>query len=51
MSPGTYTVGLATFSDSKGNKFNPFSKKVQCRKFSYGLVFIYEQITILWNRK
>lgn len=25
---GHYTVGLATFTDSKGNRFNPFSKKV-----------------------
>ena len=29
LSPGTYTVGLATFTDTKGNRFNPFSIRVQ----------------------
>ena len=28
LSPGTYTAGLATFADSKGNRFNPFKQKV-----------------------
>lgn len=28
LEPGTYTAGLATFTDSKGNRFNPFSQKV-----------------------
>lgn len=26
---GIYTVGLATFADKKGNRFNPFSKKIR----------------------
>ncbi len=25
---GVYTLGLATFTDSKGNRFNPFRQKV-----------------------
>lgn len=29
LSAGTYTVGLATFTDAKGNRFNPFTKKVE----------------------
>ena len=29
LSPGTYTVGLGAFSDSKGNRFNPYSKVVK----------------------
>lgn len=29
LNSGTYTVGLATFTDSKGNRFNPFTKAVQ----------------------
>lgn len=28
MSPGTYTAGLATFADSKGNRFSPSAQKV-----------------------
>lgn len=28
MSPGTYTAGLATFADSRGNRFSPGTQKV-----------------------
>lgn len=28
LTPGTYTAGLTTFADSKGNRFNPFTQKV-----------------------
>lgn len=28
LNPGTYTAGLATFADSEGNRFNPFTQKV-----------------------
>lgn len=29
LTSGTYTVGLTTFVDSKGKRFNPFAKSVQ----------------------
>ena len=29
ISSGTHTISLSSFADSKGNKFNPSSKKVQ----------------------
>ncbi|MBQ2553025.1 MAG: hypothetical protein II563_09310, partial [Treponema sp.] len=29
LSAGVYTVGLGAFSDKKGNRFNPYSKKVR----------------------